>query len=132
MLENIGLMKGIGGKMHWLNQRHGVIAHNVSNADTPGFQPSDVQKVDFGSVMRASQNRPSIHQVTTNNGHIGTNDRVPNAKNRESKDVYEVSLDENSVILEEQLLKSQKTMADYSTMTSLYRKNIGMVRMMIE
>ena len=132
MLENIGLMKGMGGKMQWLNQRHGVISHNVSNADTPGFRPSDVQDVDFGSVMRASQNRPTIHQVTTNSGHIGHSDRVPEGKNRESKDVYEVSLDENSVILEEQLLKAQTTMADYSMMTNLYKKNIGMIRTVIE
>lgn len=132
MLENIGLMKGLGGKMHWLNQRHGIISHNVSNADTPGFRPSDLNEVDFGSVMRASQNRPVIHQATTNPDHIGNSNRVPDAKNRESKDVYEVSLDENAVILEEQLLKAQTTMADYSTMTNLYRKNVAMIRMVIE
>lgn len=131
MLENIGLMKGIGGKMNWLNQRNTVISENIANADTPQYRPSDLQKIDFGSVMNAAQNRPRIHQVSTNAAHIGANPKVGESEARASKDVYEIAPAENSVILEEQLFKAQETMADYNMMTNLYRKNVGMIKMVV-
>lgn len=131
MLENIGVMKGIGGKMNWLNQRHVVLSQNIANADTPHFRPSDLEKVDFGAVMSEAQNRPRIHQATTNSAHIGSNPQVGDADARKSKDVYEVAPAENSVVLEEQLFKAQETMADYNMITNLYRKNIGMIRMVV-
>lgn len=131
MLDNIGLMKGIGGKMNWLNQRQGVLAKNIANADTPNFRPSDLEKVDFESVMKSSRNRPTINKVTTNPGHIGANPQVGEADNRESKKVYEASPDDNAVIIEEQLLKAGTTQADYNLITNLYRKNVSMIKFVV-
>lgn len=131
MLENIGLMKGIGGKMNWLNQRQGVLSQNIANADTPNYRPKDLEKVDFGSVMSKISNRPHLQKATTNASHIGTNSEVGEADVRKSRTVYEAAPAENSVILEEQLIKAQKTNADYSLITNLYRKNVGMIRMVV-
>jgi flagellar basal-body rod protein FlgB len=130
MLENIGLMKGIGGKMAWLNQRQTVISTNIANADTPNYRPSDLTDVDFGDVMRAAKNKPMIGQVKTNSQHI-TGRGVQDPENRESRNVYETAPAENSVVLEEQLIKSQATQADYNLMTNLYRKNIGMIKSVV-
>ena len=41
MLDNIGVLQGISGKMGWLNQRQTIIAQNVANADTPRYVPHD-------------------------------------------------------------------------------------------
>jgi flagellar basal-body rod protein FlgB len=128
MLENIGLMKGIGGKMNWLNQRQGVLSQNIANADTPGYRPYDLEDIDFGAVMQEVANRPRISKATTNAGHIGANPQVGDADDRKSKTVYEAAPAENAVIIEEQLLKAQKTQADYNLITNLYRKNVGMIR----
>jgi len=131
MLDNIGLMKGIGGKMNWLNQRQGVLSQNIANADTPSYRARDLEKVDFGAVMDAVSNRPRISKATTNAGHIGANPQVGDADARKSKDVYEIAPGDNAVVIEEQLIKAQKTQADYSMITNLYRKNIGMIRMTV-
>ena len=132
MLENIGLMKGISGKMNWLNQRNTVLSQNIANADTPGYRPSDLEKVDFGGVMESSRNRPRINQVKTDGAHIGASTKMGDSKSKVTKDVYEAAPAENSVILEEQLLKAQETMADYNMVTNLYKKNVGMIRLAIQ
>ena len=131
MLENIGLMKGIGGKMNWLNQRNTILSQNIANSDTPGYRPSDLEKVDFGRVMKGVSGNASLHQVKTNAGHIGGQTRVPEADARATKEVYEAAPAENAVVLEEQLFKAQETMADYNMVTNLYKKNVGMIRMII-
>ena len=131
MLENIGLMRGIGGKMNWLNQRNTVISTNVANADTPGYRPSDLEQVNFESVMRESRGASRIHQVKTNGSHLGGQMKVGEAKANAMKDVYEAAPAENAVVLEEQLFKAQETMADYNMITNLYRKNVGMIKMVV-
>lgn len=128
MLENIGLMKGIGGKMNWLNQRQAILSQNISNADTPSYRPYDLEKADFAAVMETVANRPRVQKVTTNNGHIGANPKIADAENRKTKDVYEAAPAENAVILEEQLLKANQTQSDYNLMINLMRKNVGMIR----
>jgi len=131
MLDNIGLMKGIGGKMNYLNQRQTVLSQNIANADTPNYKPHDLEPVDFNGVMNATRNRPTLGSVTTNPNHIGANRQVGEADNRESRKVYEAAPVGNAVVIEEQLLKAQATQADYSLMTNLYRKNVGMIKFIV-
>ena len=132
MLDNIGLFQGISGKMGWLNQRQIIIAQNVANADTPKYVPHDLKKVDFDAVMKDVQNRPSISTATTDENHIRNPKEVEKGKNVEQRTVYESAPDgENSVDLEEQLFKAQQTNTDYQLMTSLYRKNVNMLKIAI-
>jgi len=131
MLENIGLMKGIGGKMNWLQQRQTVLTGNIANADTPNYQAHDIQKPDFGAVMSKAANRPRINQLSTNSAHIGGERKVGEVDTRKTKDVYEAAPVGNSVVLEEQLIKAQKTSTDYNLMTNLYRKNVGMIKFIV-
>ena len=131
MLDNIGLMKGINGKMNWLNQRQGILSQNIANADTPQYRARDLEKVDFEKVMRSVSNRPSIAPASTNSAHIGANPQLGEADNRKSKDVYEASPTNNAVVIEEQLLKAQATQGDYALMTNLYKKNVGMLKMVV-
>jgi flagellar basal-body rod protein FlgB len=50
-LDQTGLQ--LGNYMSYLSQRQGVIASNIANADTPGYQTRDVQMpADFSSIMR--------------------------------------------------------------------------------
>lgn len=131
MLDNIGLFKGMTGKMNWLSQRQTIISQNVANADTPGYMPRDLRKVDFGVVMKESAGRPSMNPAVTDGAHINKEGGKA-ARSEEQRTVYEVAPDGgNAVIIEEQLFKSQETATDYSLMTSLYRKNVNMMKIAI-
>ena len=131
MLDNIGLMNGLGSKMAYLQQRQTVISENVANADTPRYQPRDLEDVNFGEIMRGSHARPRIGTSMTDNQHMPTTKSEEQADINKSRRVYEASPDGNAVIIEELLLKAQSTQADFSLMTNLYKKNVGMINTVI-
>jgi flagellar basal-body rod protein FlgB len=132
--ENISLFKAISAKMDYLNQRQKVISQNIANADTPNYRPLDVKDADFrktlGSILQEdSKSVTPVSLETTNALHMPPANEPPKGQEGKQKKVYEVAPVGNAIIMEEQLLSSNKTMADYSLMTSLYQKNISMIKM---
>lgn len=127
--QNIGLFKAIGAKMNYLDQRQRIIAQNIANSDTPSYQPKDLLPVDFGRVLKEVTHDPVVRPETTNALHMPSPDHIEDPKNREQKKVYEEAPAGNSVILEEQMVKSARNQMDYNLMTNLYQKNVNMIRM---
>ena len=130
--ENLALFKAIGAKMDFLGQRQRVVSQNVSNADTPGYRPKDINKADFSKVLKnitdTSKAVPNVRMDTTNALHMPTPGDVGVDDPRKQKETYEVAPVGNAVIMEEQLLKAGRTVMDYNLMTNLYQKNVGMIR----
>lgn len=126
--QSISLFKALGAKMSYLDQRQQVLSQNVANADTPGYVPYDLTKVDFGAVLKKTTKSNIVLPETTSPMHMGGPNDIGNPKNREQKTTYEVAPVGNAVILEEQMVKAARTTMDYNLMTTLYQKNVGMVR----
>lgn len=127
--ENLALFKAFGAKMDYLNQRQRVISQNISNADTPGYKPKDLVKVDFGDVLKKVNNTNDVRIERTNGGHITPGGEIDNPQARKMKKTYDVAPAGNAVVMEEQLVNSQATVADYNLMTSLYQKNVSLIKM---
>ena len=127
--QNIGLLKGLVAKMSFLDQRQRVIAQNVANSDTPFYQPRDLLPVDFGRVLqKATNDHMRVRVKTTHRMHMPLPNEISDPKNRKQKETYEVAPAGNAVILEEQMINASQTILDYNLMTSLYQKNISMLR----
>jgi flagellar basal-body rod protein FlgB len=127
--QDIGLFKALGAKMDYLGQRQRVIAQNVANADTPNYRPNDLKPADFSSMLKSVSPSQSVKINATNPMHMGAGgSEGVNAKEAAQKTVYEVAPAGNSVIMEEQMLNSGRTVMDYNLMTSLYQKNVGMIK----
>jgi flagellar basal-body rod protein FlgB len=126
--QDIGLFKALGAKMDYLGQRQRVIAQNVANADTPGYKPQDLKPVDFGTVLKNVTGSKNVTMAATNPQHVGYQNHIADAKEGKQKKVYEVAPSGNSVIMEEQMLASGATVMDYTLVTSLYQKNVGMIK----
>lgn len=128
-MDNIALFQGIGAKMDFLNQRQRVISQNIANTDTPSYKPHDVVKPDFSKVLKgvADKSRPHVGLETTNEGHLPP-PGIGEPRNDEQDKTYEVAPVGNAVIMEEQLLNSNQTVADYNLMTNLMRKNVGLIQ----
>lgn len=129
--QNLALFKGMGAKMQYLNHRQQVISQNIANADTPGYRPQDLTGVKFDSVLRTIDRKNgamgSVTLAATQKGHLPPADQVRTGDVDEQRQTYEVAPAGNSVIIEEQMIKSNETAMDYSLMTNLYRKNVGMI-----
>jgi flagellar basal-body rod protein FlgB len=131
-LPIIGMMKQ---RMHWLSARQQVLAQNVANADTPGYTAQDLKPLDFGALVK--RNSRVMAPVATQAGHIGSpavgsglNIRPGEARGGEviKKPDFETSPTGNSVVLEDQMIKVAATQMDYQTVTGLYSKSLGLIK----
>ena len=131
-LPIIGMMKQ---RMHWLAARQQVLAQNVANADTPGYTARDLKQLDFGDMVKRSG--PVLRPVATQASHIGSpvaggghGFKPGQAKGGEviKKPDFETSPTGNSVVLEDQMIKVAETQMDYQTVTGLYSKSLGLIK----
>ncbi|ABS64179.1 flagellar basal-body rod protein FlgB [Parvibaculum lavamentivorans DS-1] len=122
-------------RLHWLTARQQVLAQNVANSDTPGYAAKDLKELDFGALVKRSG--PSLTPVATQGGHIGSpvsghgNFFRPGQSTGGQvvkKADFETSPSGNSVVLEEQMIKVAETQMDYQTVTGLYSKSLGLIR----
>lgn len=125
-LENLGLMKLMTRKMGYLGERQQVIAKNVANLNTPDYKPSDLKPFTFRNAL--SDSRRLTPELTDKAHFDGT--AAAGTKNKTARDrqPYETTPDGNAVVLEQQMLKSAETSADYQTMLNLYKKQVNMIR----
>jgi flagellar basal-body rod protein FlgB len=128
-LDKIPLFAQLKGKMAWLTQRQKILAENIANADTPGYVPKDLKQVDFSRKVASAQRKLVV--ASTRQGHISPKVSSAQFRTNEQRDPYEVAPAGNAVVLEEQMMKVAETQIDYQMMTSIYKKNIGFIKMAI-
>ena len=102
-LSKIPLFSMLNDRMAWLGQRQEVLAHNIANADTPGFVPSDLVPVDFAKLAQAEVRH--IDVTATDAGHLVGASRPTTFRQTEQTGAYETTPSGNAVVLEEQLMK---------------------------
>ena len=127
-IKNIALFQAMGAKMNYLSTRQGVLAQNIANADTPEYRARDLTDVDFGAILKEVSGSTKVRMDRTTPGHMGPGANLGKEEVRKSRMTYEVAPAENSVIIEEQMIKATQTTMDYNLMTNLMRKNIGMIQ----
>jgi len=128
-MQNISLFQAMGAKMDYLDHRQRIVAQNIANADTPNYRPKDLSDVDFGSVLtNVTKDKNTVRMQSTNNGHLPAHNQVADPRNVKQKVTYEVAPGKNSVILEEQMMKSNQISIDHGLMLNVMKKNVGMLR----
>jgi len=124
-LNEIPLFAMLKGRFGHLNERQRLISQNVANSDTPGFTPSDVKDYSFDAQVKAA----ATAQAVTQPGHMTPPSQHHAAyKAVKSKD-SETTLDGNSVVLEEEMLKMAEARMNYDAAISFYQKSLGMLRL---
>ena len=126
-LTDIPLLNQIKGRMTWLGDRQRVIAQNVANSDTPGYVARDLKvPPSFEKVL--GQGNQGTRMMATNAMHYSP----PSPKGRfdavRTPD-SETTLDGNSVVVEEQMLKMAESRMAYDTAISFYTKSMQMIRL---
>lgn len=126
-LGTLPVFKMITTKMDWLGRRQRVLAQNIANADTPGYTPKDLEKIDYKRQFRREAFR--LQLATTSPSHIPSKIQQSSFGDvQKTKKNYEISPTGNAVVLEEQLIKVADTAAAHQLATRLYRKNLNMFR----
>lgn len=131
---NMTVFSLMKARLQMLGERQKIIAENVANVSTPGFVPRDVDQDAFAATLQrmAGQADSSVakaplavtqagHMTPQGSSHVGvTAVRTPDS---------ETTLDGNSVVVEEQMMKIAETRTDFETMVGLYQKSLGLLRL---
>ena len=127
-LDNIPLFDAIRGRLGWLEERQRVIAQNVANADTPGFAARDLRAPDdFAHAMM--QQSQGVGMMRTSTAHMAIQPQRPiNYASMTSPD-SETTLDGNSVVVEEQMLRMAESRMAHDAAIGFYQKSLNMLRM---
>lgn len=127
-IGQIPLFAALSKRMSWLTARQTVLAENVANANTPGYQAKDLKELDFKSLIgNGGTSGSGLLQLAADQpGHIAPS--APSTPAPIVKVVDDQSLDGNGVSLESQMMKVSTNAADYSLITTLYKQNISMIK----
>ena len=117
-------------RLQMLGDRQKVIAENVANVSTPGFVPRDIDQDSFAAALQRMAGRASgpghTTMVATQAGHMAPQGGASAGYNMPDS---ETTLDGNSVVVEEQMMKIAETRMDFETMVGLYQKSLGLLRL---
>ena len=120
MFEKLDLTRMAQDMAARAGARMGVIARNVANADTPGFQAMDLPSFaetyqENGSAMRA-----------TRAGHSGNADQPQEPQLRRTKGAG--APNGNTVSLEQEMVKTASVRQDHEMALAIYRNTSDIIR----
>jgi flagellar basal-body rod protein FlgB len=112
-------------RLHWLDRRQEVLARNISNADTPGYQPRDI--TPFAQlVAQAGGQGGAAPLARTDARHLSSpGGDGPRARPDRAA---EVTPDGNAVSLDEQAMKVADTDSAHALALNLHRRWMGLFR----
>ena len=109
-------------RLGWLESRQRVLAQNIANADTPGYQPQDLQ----GFAQLLQSRGAGVALARTQAGHLGP--RGGEATARPDRAVAARTPDGNAVSLDQQAVKLAETDTAHALAINLYRRYAGLYR----
>lgn len=130
-LQDMPLFAMLRSRLSYLSERQRIISQNVANADTPGYTPSDLRPFVPPQSGRMALTLAPVSPVQTSAMHLaGTLPRSRGSAFRavEAPD-SETTLDGNSVVLEEEMMRLTQARMDYDAAIGFYQKSLGLIRM---
>lgn len=126
---DLKLFSMLRSKMHWHQARQKVLAENIANADSPGYQARDLRKFSFDRMLKPQQTG-GLETRLTNSHHLKGRVIFPDGNLVGKKmDGFEVTPEGNQVVLEEQMMKVTANQMDYQAASTLYTKGLSIIRM---
>ena len=110
-----------GQKLHWLDQRQRVLAQNIANANSPGYQPQDL--APFAQALQRAG--AGVAMARTDDQHLTTG---TDARARKDRRAAERKPDGNGVSLDQQALKVAETDQAHQLALGLHRSWVGLFR----
>jgi len=123
-ISNIPLFSMLRTRMHWHQERQRILAENVSNADTPRFQPRDLAPLQFDPRRPATT---ELALARTSSAHL-TGASGSTRFQLDRAGAFEARPSGNAVSLEDEMMKVANNQMDYQAATSLYTRGLGMLK----
>ncbi|WP_368185789.1 FlgB family protein [Aestuariibius sp. HNIBRBA575] len=124
MFKNLEVFRTAMSLAQHAGQNQAVVARNIANADTPGFQAQSVSH--FAEIYDAPM-QSALRQ--TRAGHFESTHT--NATSFLTNSQSESSPNGNSVSVEEEMLKSVEIQREHSRALAIYRHSLDLMRISI-
>ena len=126
-VDDIPLFSMLRGRLSWLNERQRVVAQNVANADTPGYEARDLARpADFAQALDGVR---GVGLMRTAGMHISAPGATRAPLATEVSPDSETTPDGNSVVVEEQMLRMAESRMAYDAAIGFYQKSLNMLRL---
>lgn len=120
--------------IQFTEKRHSLLAGNIANADTPGYQTRDLSVADFQSAlqdaMKANQSTSKASKLGQSKGYEGISQAQASKNIRESMKQI-LFHDGSDVGLETQVTEIAKNQSMHSTAVAILRNQYQMLKMAI-
>ena len=114
-IGNLNLFQALSDKMRWHQERQGILAENIANADTPGYVERDLKAFSFGdeltSVGTLTMSATSPTHMSATSGGAG--------RFGAGSAPFEITPSGNGVTLEDEMMKVAGIDMDYQAVTAL-------------
>jgi flagellar basal-body rod protein FlgB len=140
---DIPILQMLKARLGYLSDRQRVIAENVANADTPGYTAHDLKPFSFEAQVSAATGASSGNSIAmtpagamavTKPNHMtldgSSPGRVTPAKSIKTQDSEE-TLDGNSVVLEDEMVKLTDARMDYDAAIGFYQKSLSLLKLAV-
>ncbi|MDB5511307.1 MAG: flagellar basal body rod protein [Enterovirga sp.] len=125
-MTDLPLVSMLKTRMHWHQARQKVLAENVAQANTPGFQAKELVEPSrpasgaaVGGALAVDRTSP-LHLAAASGGASDVTKTATGG--------FETRPSGNSVNLEDEMLKVAGNQSDYQLAASLYQKSLSMLR----
>lgn len=116
----VGMLKQ---RMSWHQERQGVLAENVANADTPNYRARDLRAPVFGEMAQAAGR---IQMAATSPMHLSP--QVSGGADAHTPKTYEITPEGNAVVIEEEVMRVSQNVIDYQMVSQLYTRGLGVLK----
>jgi flagellar basal-body rod protein FlgB len=123
-LDDISIFATLKAQMSYLTDRQQLIAQNVANADTPGYTPQDLKPF----VVPGQGGVGPIAPALTSAMHLMAPTQTASGAKPQTAPDSETTLDGNSVVLEEEMMKMTQARSDYDTAVTFYQQAMQMLQ----
>lgn len=136
-ITDLPLFSMLKTRMHWLEQRQKLLAENVANSNTPNYRGRDLKQLDFKSTLEASLGSANVGSAGINSASVGMSvtqaGHLRGGSGTRGFDInpsggFETTPSQNSVVLEDEMMKVAQTQLDHQTAISLYQRGVGMIK----
>ncbi len=124
-IGGLNLFQALTDKMRWHQERQGVLAENVANADTPGYIQRDLEAFQFDTDLKSVA---TLTTSATSPNHISVTSGGRNARFGADSAPFEVTPSGNGVTLEDEMMKVTTNQMDYQAVTTLYTRSMRILR----
>jgi flagellar basal-body rod protein FlgB len=125
--DDISIFAMLMSRLDYMSSRQQVIAQNVANSDTPNFTPKDLKPFTLPGGAGGALALAPITPTLTSPMHIA----VPTAAAAGPKPIdspdSETTLNGNSVVLEDEMMKMTQSRMDYDAAVAFYQQSLQLL-----